>query len=202
MRLDCNPPHYRPLVGLVGRAGAGKSTVAGYLEHEHAFHHLALADPIFSMLATLFDHAGVPTGYLTERHLKEAVTPLGYSYRQLAQSLGTEWARKQLGDDFWLRVAEADVRQARQQGDSVVVSDVRFPNEAQWIVAHGGFLVRVLREPQPGEPPVNEHESEAHWHQLPVAHELHNHTSKVTLFAQVDAWLDTFRVEQPASIQP
>ncbi len=201
MRLDCNPPHYRLLVGLVGRAGAGKTTVAEYLEHEHAFHHLALAGPIFSMLAVLFDHADVPTGYLTERHLKERTTSLGYSYRQLAQSLGTEWARKQLGEDFWLRVANAELRQARIQGDSVVVSDVRFPNEAQWIVRHGGFLLRVLREPQPGETPANEHESEAYWQQLPAVHELHNHTSKGTLFAQVDAWLDTFRVEQPAPLQ-
>lgn len=194
MKLDCNPIGYRLLVGLVGRAGAGKSTVAHHLVEEHAFTHIALANPIVEMIGALFEGAEVPSCWLTERGLKEVPTPLGFSYRRLAQTLGTEWGRG-LAEDFWLRIAAIKLATARRMGESVVISDVRFPNEAAWIVQHGGFLLRVLREPQPGEAAAAEHASEAHWQKLPVTHELHNHTSKGTLFAQVDAWLDTFRVE-------
>jgi len=45
----------------------------------------------------------------------------------------------------------------------VVVSDVRLTNEAEWVIARGGVVVRIERT---GIGPVNNHASEA---LLPVA---------------------------------
>ena len=95
---------YKPLlIGLTGRANAGKSTVAQLLEKDYAFTELALADPILDMVHALFAAANIDGAWAVARSLKEQPTRLGYSYRQLAQTLGTEWART-LSPDFWLRV--------------------------------------------------------------------------------------------------
>jgi hypothetical protein len=134
------------LIGLTGRAGAGKDTVACYLEAQYAFAPIGFADPIRDMLGVLLQHVDVDGAWLCERELKELPAPvLGLSYRHLAQTLGTEWGRT-LHADLWLRIAEFRVNQRLDGGDNVVLCDVRFPNEAAWLRAAGGQLVRVERE--------------------------------------------------------
>ncbi|WP_353744879.1 MULTISPECIES: hypothetical protein [Methylobacterium] len=61
------------------------------------------------------------------------------------QTIGTEWGRKCVGGDVWLRLARAQVERAWGEGKRVVVDDVRFLNEADAIEAMGGFLIRVDR---------------------------------------------------------
>jgi hypothetical protein len=183
-------PHVPLLIGLTGRAGAGKSTVAAWLEDEWAFHQVAFADPLLNMLGSLFADCGIGGEWMTERTLKERPTSLGFSYRQLAQTLGTEWARNTLAPDFWLRVAAHRLDSLAPHGDHVVISDVRFPNEADWLKQRGGVLVRVVRDITPA---VHPHESEAHVDQLPVDTELLNFGSKDTLHDQVDSLLCTLR---------
>ena len=154
----------RPLlIGLVGRAGVGKDTAAAHMEDAHGFHTWAFAEPLRSMLIALLDECGHDHTWCTEPALKnQAIPGLGVSYRELAQTLGTEWARSHFGPDFWLRATEMAL--GLQSGgapvaERIVISDVRFPNEASWVTAHGGVLVRIQR---PGTEPVRGHESESH----------------------------------------
>lgn len=180
------------LLGLCGAAGAGKSTVAAYLEHEYAFAQVALADPIVDMIGALFGAAGVDGAWMVERALKEQPTTLGVSYRRLAQTLGTDWGRQIVAPDLWLRVAAQRLASPALQAENVVVSDIRFPNEAQWLQARGGVLVRVLRV-QAELPAVQPHISEQHWRTLPASHELLNFGGVVTLHAQVDRLMAALR---------
>lgn len=181
------PDKHRIIIGLTGRAGAGKSTVAAYLEHKWAMHQIAFAEPIQSMLCQLFAVAGIDGAWTADRALKELPTSLGWSYRHLAQSLGTEWARHQLADDFWLRVAGTRIDTPMMQTEHVVISDVRFPNEADWIRARGGVIVRVLRE---GLPSVRLHESERHADSIMPDTELLNFGSLSTLHDQIDRMVE------------
>lgn len=176
------------LIGLTGRAGAGKSTVAHHLEDEWAFEHFALADPILSMVLALFEETGISETWAIARALKEQPVPtLGVSYRRIAQTLGTEWGRQVMGPDFWLRVAAHKLRQARLHEAKVVISDVRFANEAQWVIKQGGVLVRVLRPDLPPLPPdTAAHSSEQHAGALPVRAELLNGASIDALRDRVD----------------
>lgn len=147
------------IIGLLGPAGSGKDTVREILA-KHGYYGLAFADPIREMLKPLLLACGVDLSYMTARHLKEQPMPvLGVSYRQLAQTLGTEWGRAQ-GPDFWLRIAAASMMEVSIStfGPPLfVISDVRFPNEAEWIRNLGGQVWRIDR---PGVAPVREHTSE------------------------------------------
>lgn len=179
----------RLIIGLTGRAGAGKSTVAGMLCEEFAFTELALAEPILDMVCSLFSVAGVDGAWAVERSLKEQPTRLGFSYRHLAQTLGTEWGRS-LSPDFWIRVLALRLQQPELEHENVVISDVRFPNEAEFITSQGGVVVRVLRNATPTARP---HASEAHTDLLPVTTELLNFGSTATLFDQVDRLVQQLR---------
>lgn len=196
-----NPAHRPLLIGLTGRANSGKSTVAAFLEDEFAFEIVAFADPIVDMIGALFNAAGVDGAWMAERALKEQPTTLGFSYRHLAQTLGTDWGRFMLAPDFWLRVMGHKLSGPHLQQLDVVVSDVRFPNEADFITARGGVVVRVVRDMRYQ---TRGHVSEAYTDDLPVTTELLNLGSKATLLDQVARMVDTLRRNQanPAQQQP
>lgn len=188
--LDLPPINPPLLIGLTGRAGSGKSTAAAFLEDEYGFAHIAFADPIVDMIGALFNTAGIDGAWMAERALKEQPTTLGFSYRHLAQTLGTEWGRNTVAPDFWLRVATLRVRELLRTGDNVVISDVRFPNEADWLLAQGGVLVRLQRDDAAA---VRPHESEAHADALAVDATVLNNGSQIALYDQIDVLMHGLR---------
>lgn len=163
----------RPLlIGLTGLAGSGKDTVRSLLEQDHDFDGIAFADPIRDMLGVLFDSMEIPRDWMIERDLKEQDIPsLGVSYRKMAQALGTEWGRA-LNSNLWLDIAAEKIRVCQQYGNpGVVISDVRFVNEAQWIKSKGGVIWKILR---PGIEPVRAHISEQLAAELPYDYVIDN----------------------------
>lgn len=167
MTTPTTPTRQGPrLIGLTGLAGSGKDTVRNILQEQHGFNGLAFADPIRDMLQVLLHHCGASVQYMATRELKEQPIPeLGFSYRHLAQALGTEWGRS-LSPTFWIRVAEASInatRSATFDDCAWVISDVRFAEEADWVRAQGGVIWRVLR---PGTALVRQHISEAGAHTI------------------------------------
>lgn len=137
------------LIGLVGQAGAGKDTVAEHLVRMHGFRRYGFADPIKAALTAMLQPAGIDVQHWSQPFRKESALPgLGLSYRQLAQTLGTEWGRAQRAD-LWVQIAGMTLglgsAQATPVHDRIVVSDVRFADEARWIERHGGVLIRTRR---------------------------------------------------------
>lgn len=176
------------LIGLTGYAGSGKDTVREILVRNHEFDGIAFADPIRDMLGGLFDSCGVSETWMTERELKERDIPaLGASYRKLAQTLGTEWGRS-IHPEFWLKIAAAKIEMYRgYQCKGVVISDVRFPNEAEWVRAQGGVIWKILR---PGVEPVRAHASEDLIASLPYDYVIDNSGSIEGLPHAVEAALE------------
>ena len=72
----------------------------------------------------------------------------------LLQQIGV--GRRQTDPDLWVRTAAWTIHdwQADQQGvpSIVVIPDVRFPNEVQFIKRHGGLMVRIERLRADGSP--------------------------------------------------
>jgi hypothetical protein len=128
------------LIGLCGPAGAGKNTVAEFLTD---FRQIAFADPLYQCVSTI---TGLPVSQLQDRAVKEAVIPwLGKSPRQMLQTLGTEWGRGSVHEEIWIRIALERAKPELAAGRSVVITDVRFDNEAQAIADAGGEVWRVAR---------------------------------------------------------
>lgn len=130
------------LIGIVGRAGSGKSTLASSL-----CALLPRAVPL--SLATPFKLEGVALDGLplVEVFGPEAKSP---ATRQYLQRAGTEAGRATHGDDIWLKHAEADIyRLSRYGTQRVVVDDIRFDNEAEWVRSNGGVLIKLVGRSAP-----------------------------------------------------
>lgn len=150
------------LIGLHGLARTGKDTAASYLADHYALLSYAFAEPLKAALAQLFS--------LTPAHLEGALKELplpeiGKSPRELMQLLGTDWARNLVHRDLWLLLAKQNISTQLEVDQThfngVVIRDVRFENEAQWIRSQGGHVVHILR---PDAQPVAAHISETPLH--------------------------------------
>ena len=176
------------LIGLSGYAGTGKDTVRAMLQ-DLGYTGFAFADPIRGMLRELLTSSGIDDRFIDERDFKEVpIFELGVSYRQMAQTLGTEWGRH-LAPDFWLRIAKSYMdEQIDLGGTHFCISDVRFANEAQWVRDQGGVIWRVSR---PQAVPVRAHVSEAELFHFSADTEIHNNGSVGDLHRAVMAALDS-----------
>jgi hypothetical protein len=169
------------LIGTTGPAKAGKSTVARYLV-EHGFLEVSFAAAIKRGVSTMFD---LDIQDLEQPEVKEATLPwLGKSPRYLLQTLGTEWGRKMVAPDVWLILAARRIERAKQAGHvGVIVSDVRFDNEADFILARGGELWRIWRQAATA---VLAHESERGINDSYPVRGIMNNGSFADLYTRID----------------
>ena len=156
------------LIGLLGYAGAGKDTVASLLP---GFERRAFADKLRELALKVNPIANPGMYDYDDERLAELVSRLGWDrakrdhleVRTLLQNLG-QGAREVLGDTVWIdAVLPFPIRGMPPTGTydalDVVVTDVRYRNEAERILALGGKLCVVVR---PGVDPVNNHASEGY----------------------------------------
>lgn len=153
------------IVGVSGYARSGKDTVAKILVQDHGFQQTAFADPLRDCLLALNPLIQYKLDYL---RLREGVEWYGWErlkevspdVRPLLQRMGTDVGRNILGPDTWIDVTLNKMQQPgrpENRGQSWVISDCRFLNEATAIDNAGGVVIRVHR---PGFGPANDHISE------------------------------------------
>jgi hypothetical protein len=103
------------------------------------------ADKLKDVCFQLYSWAGLMPGSWYEesaerRKLKEVVLPaLGKSPRQIWIAFGNE-VKNAAYRDTWLQYLFQSVK-----CDFLIISDLRFPNEAEFIQANGGRVVKVVR---------------------------------------------------------
>lgn len=129
------------LIGIAGRAGSGKDTAASFLVAQHGFVTSAFADPLKRSASELF---GIPLDDFYSRTLKERYThKWGYSPRQIMQKL-SDGVKSEFGPTIFIDRWCHDWVPAMDT-TSVVVTDVRYEEEAQMVRALGGTVVQIIR---------------------------------------------------------
>lgn len=147
------------LVGVMGLARSGKTTVSDYLQEKYGFKRVSFADRLKEMCIQALDRA-MPPDYcwhspkrakdlrapgcvlLDESHWRRQIyqdrTPFT---RWLLQFMGTEIFRDQVDDDYWVKEW---LKVYYQTPGNIVVPDVRFPNEALCLKRMGGEIWRTI----------------------------------------------------------
>jgi hypothetical protein len=145
----------RQVVGLVGYATAGKDAAAAALVQD-GWLRVAFADAVREALLELdpLVMSGHKLSELLYRCDFQEAKRHG-EVRRLLQRLGTEAGRNIHGQDCWVKIAE---RKIEATTANVVLTDVRFSDEAAFVRSLGGKLVYIER---PGVGPVNGHVSDA-----------------------------------------
>lgn len=129
------------LVGIAGKAGAGKDTLATMLALEHDYSITSFASPLKNCVSTLF---GVDLHHFYDREIKEAVMPdIGLSPRQIMQQ-GADGLRSTFGQDLFIRIWQRTWVQHLPYS-RLLVSDVRTREEACCVQELGGVVVYLAR---------------------------------------------------------
>lgn len=159
------------IIGLSGYARSGKDTMAEILCLNYEYKRVAFADPmrdaLYKMNPIVIDK--IRLADVVDTHGWEIAKTYPEA-RRLLQRLGTEVGREMFGQNFWveqaLRGATPDSR--------IVISDVRFPNEADAIKELGGKIVRINRL---NTEAVNSHPSEHAMDDYAFDKVINNHTT-------------------------
>ena len=147
------------IIGISGRAGAGKDTCANFLTEQGIINgKISIADSLKLLCNDLFNtpiedmynHKEKPTDIkITPDLIKFAPLFDGrenefMSVRELLQVFGTDVVRK-FNPDCWINLTINKIKTL--PGNIYAVPDVRFPNEVEAIQRAGGIVLRLTRNP-------------------------------------------------------
>ncbi len=125
------------IVGLGYQARTGKDSVADYLCTNYGYHKVSFAGSLKEVCRVMF-------GFTDEQLYgveKEVVDPFwGFSPREAFQRLGTDTIRVHFDPSVWVRSLHRHI--LNRGFRMVVISDVRFRLEAEYIQQLGGRLIR------------------------------------------------------------
>lgn len=140
------------LIGLTGRtgsneiAGCGKDTVADMISSYLSIPSYGFADPLYEMVKAGFGIDGRSKEWQSRDKKSAPIDWLSVdkpvSLRSLLETLGTEWGREMVCSDLWARIAE---KRYNESEAGLIIRDVRFPNEVDWLDRLGGTLIHIIR---------------------------------------------------------
>lgn len=164
------------IIGLSGYAQSGKDTVAQILIDDFGFERIAFADPIrefcYDFNPIVSHVAGEPVflQYVVDRDGWE-LAKKNTQVRKTLQDVGVS-ARKVFGEKFWITQTLTGI----DPSDKIVITDVRFINEARAIKEYENS--QVWRVKRLGINAVNSHISESEMSQYKVDQILLNNGTK------------------------
>ncbi|KKN66394.1 hypothetical protein LCGC14_0472160 [marine sediment metagenome] len=177
------------LIGIGGKARAGKDTVARYLVSEHGLYHASFARRLKQVTQVKF---GLLDEECSKKNYSKVIERWGISFRKMLQLEGTE-AGWQLydrhmspGPSLWVRhiAHEWMIVQGSENFQGMVLSDMRFQHELDWIKSQGGFGWKVLRPEADGDVGIKGHASETWEFEADV--EILNNATIPDLFARTE----------------
>ncbi len=182
------------LIGLLGKKGSGKDTVADHLVHSNGYTKMAFAEPLKDACKTLFNFSEEQL----YGDLKEVIDDnWGVSPRTVLQFVGTDLIRKQMGsimpqigEKFWVHGLKVRYMNglSKDPNFKCIVSDVRFQDEADMVMELGGIVVKLERDAVAADEHISEKGIDTVRHNVLIKN---NGTIK-KLHDQIDQLLPTF----------
>jgi hypothetical protein len=129
------------IIGISGYKGSGKDTAASELIYNYGFIKCSFAKPLKEIVSKLFkiDMDILDGIYNRDERERRSVDLFNYSPRELLQIVGTT-LRDSINKDIWVKAATDEALMY----DNVVFTDVRFPNEVEFIKKYGQ-VYRIVR---------------------------------------------------------
>lgn len=164
------------IISISGKLGSGKDTVAKMIQDmqpENGWKVKKWAGKLKEMASIL---TGVPVRMWEDQEFKKKRMPevWGMTYREFLQKLGTDAMRDGLHTNVWVNALMADynpsefyeeecfdnmgndriaLRRKELSYPNWIITDTRFPNEAEAIRSHGYANIRVNRQGETGNHP-------------------------------------------------
>jgi len=140
------------IVGISGFAQTGKDTLF-ILAHEILdkedikITRAAFADGVKQDLHQLLVKKAGISAFTNDPEEKKLIRPLLVEY-------GTGLMRR-LDPEYWIRRMERSIELGKTIGAKVFITDLRYPNELEWLKSKGGKLIHITKT---GSGPANEEE--------------------------------------------
>jgi dephospho-CoA kinase len=196
------------IIGLVGKIGSGKTTVSNYLESKYQYSEYSFAGPI-KLIGSAFGFEDYQLNG-TQTQKLEVNKYWGISARHFLQKFGTDICRDilpnvipdmQLGESGspWINLFEIHVNKLIKKNCNVkiIISDVRFADEANAIKKMGGHLIRInMNAKNKIIDNTTTHSSEVDIDNIIVDDDIYNNETLDELYLNVDNILNTIIMNQ------
>lgn len=175
------------LIAFAGYQGSGKSLAASYLSNYPKTYLTKFAGTL-KQVASIIYH--VPIDYWEYDKNTKQERLQNKTKREVLQIIGTEALRNNLSDDIWIYSLDLELKElaTKKQIDIVIIDDLRFPNELQFIKQNNGLVAYINRELEIKD----KHESESYYELIKSqANLLVKNTSHLSnLYKQLDSLID------------
>jgi hypothetical protein len=172
------------IIGISGYARSGKDTIADHLVNSYGFSQKSFASDMKKAMYILnpivkSDNIGIfRYRQIVDVYGLDVAKDTVPEIRRLLQVFGTEVGRDMFGVNFWVNLVLNNI-----DVSNVVVSDVRFKNEADAIREAGGQIWRVNRK---NVKPITGHVSEIDLDDYKFDQVINNDLSVEDLYSLVD----------------
>ena len=165
------------LIGLCSKARHGKDTVADHLVNKHNFYKGSFANSVKQFAVRHFDF-----------HPEEVYGDKTKKSRWVLQAIGNG-CREEFGKNIWIDKLFSVIAGV----ELVVISDVRYLNEAEAIKERGGYIIKIERPDAPKIEHGADHPSEVELEQIIPNFSLHNDWDLEQLYSRVDGILSLIK---------
>lgn len=138
-------------IGFAGRMKAGKDTAARYAADKilqwkgsnFGIRQLAFAKPLKDIAMV---YMGLNKHHCYDQEGKAEFNEFwGMTNREILQKLG-DGMRREVHPDFWTKLIERKLHDCIEEGEMFILTDVRYPNEAELIRKYGGIIIQLNRQ--------------------------------------------------------
>lgn len=138
------------IIGICGKKLHGKDTIANYLVEHYGFTKVSFADALKNGVKEIF---GFSDEQLNGNKKENNDDFWNISPREILQFVGTDCFRnlfgskfQHIGDNIWVMSTQRKINNLIKNGlTKIVIPDIRFPNEIEFIKKNNGTIFKVIR---------------------------------------------------------